>query len=138
MSNPDIRQLVRRYIEEVWNRGDLAALEALTLPGFMYHLGGQPARDRDALAQFIRGTHVAFPAWRVEILDLIVEGNRAAVRWAGQVTHGGPFRGIPPTGRRIAVSGINVYEVSEGRIAAEWEQTDSLGMLQQMGVLPPG
>jgi len=137
MNATDTRDLIRRYVEDVWNRGDLAALEALTVPAFAYRLGGQPARDREALAQFIRGTHVAFPDWRVEILDLIVEDNRAAVRWSGQVTHLGPFRGVPPTGRRITVSGINVYEVSEGRIAVEWEQTDSLGMLQQLGVLPP-
>lgn len=138
MSTTNVEQLVRRYVEEVWNRRDLAALEALTLPTFAYYLNGQPARDRTALGQFIRGTQTAFPDWRVEILDVIVEGDRAAVRWSGQVTHGGPFRGIPPTGRKIRVTGINVYEVSEGRIAVEWEQTDSLGMLQQLGVVPPG
>jgi steroid delta-isomerase-like uncharacterized protein len=138
MSRTSVGQLVRRYIEHVWNRGDLAAFEALTAPAFAYRLGGQPARDRAGFAEFIGATHAAFPDWRVEILDLIVVGNRAAVRWSGRVTHKGPFRGIPATGRVVTVSGINVYEVIEGRIAAEWEQTDSLGMLQQMGVLPPG
>ena len=137
MSVEDTRGLIGRYVEQVWNRADMAALEALTLPTFVYHLGGQPARDRPAFEHFIRATHEAFPDWRVEILGLIAEANGAAVRWSGLVTHEGPFRGIPPTGRRIAVTGINVYEISEGRIAAEWEQTDSLGMLQQLGVLPP-
>jgi steroid delta-isomerase-like uncharacterized protein len=137
MNTNTTKDLVRRYVEDVWNRRDLAALEALTLPTFAYHLGGQPARHRAALGDFIRGTHAAFPDWRVEILDLIAEGNRAAVRWSGHVTHQGSFRGIAPTGRKITVTGINVYEVSEGRIAVEWEQTDSLGMLQQLGALPP-
>ncbi len=136
MSAEDVGRIVRRYIEDVWNRGDLAALDALTTPAFAYHLGGQPPRDRSAFGQFIRATHVAFPDWRVEILDIIVEGQRAAVRWSGRVTHEGPFRGIAPTGRTITVSGINVYEVTDGRIAVEWEQTDSLGMLQQLGVMP--
>jgi steroid delta-isomerase-like uncharacterized protein len=138
MSIEDTRSLIARYVEQVWNRADLAALEALTLPTFVYYLGGQPARDREAFGRLIRSTHEAFPDWRVETLALIVEADRAAVRWSGMVTHGGPFRGIPPTGRRISVTGINLYELSEGRIAAEWEQTDSLGMLQQLGVLPPG
>ena len=55
--------------------------------------------------------------------------------WAGTVTHEGDFRGIPATGRRIQVSGINMYRVEDGRIGAEWEQMDSIGMLQQMGVV---
>ncbi len=137
MTIDQVKQLVRRYIDEVWNRGDVAALEDLTTVGFEYRLGGQPARGRAAMAQFLAETRAAFPDWHVEIADLVVEGNLAAVRWHGQVTHAGPFRGIPATGRCIAVSGINLYHVSEGRIAAEWEQTDSLGMLQQMGVGPP-
>jgi steroid delta-isomerase-like uncharacterized protein len=130
----DARILVRRYIDRVWNGGDAAALEELTLPDFTYSLGGQPPRDRTGMAQFLRETRAAFPDWRVETDDLIVEGDLAAVRWHGRVTHTGPFRGVPATGRRIDVSGINVYRVSNGRIAAEWEQTDSLGMLLQLGV----
>ena len=115
MNTDDTKDLVRRYVDEVWNQANLTALDALTLPAFVYRLGGQPARDRAALAEFIRSTHAAFPDWRVEIVNLIAEGNRAMARWFGEGTHAGPFRGIPPTGRRIVVTGINVYEVSEGR-----------------------
>jgi steroid delta-isomerase-like uncharacterized protein len=79
--------------------------------------------------------HRAFPDWRVEVAAIIAEGNEVAVRWAGTVTHEGDFRGIPATGRRIQVSGIDMYRVEDGRIGAEWEQMDSIGMLQQMGVV---
>ncbi len=132
----EVKDLVRRYIDGVWNRGTIALLDALTTPDFQYRLGGQPARDRAAMALFIHGTHVAFPDWHVEIADLIAQSDRAAVRWHGLVTHGGPFRNLPPTGRRIAVSGISVYRIVDGRIAAEWEQMDSIGMLQQLGAVP--
>jgi len=137
MTIDDVKQLVREYVERVWNGGDEAALERLTRTDFTYQLGGQPPRDRAALASFIRETHAAFPDWRVEIADLVAEENIAAVRWHGRVTHSGPFRGIPPTGRTIPVSGINVYRIASGLIAAEWEQTDSLGMVQQLGMLRP-
>ncbi len=134
MTTEDARSVVRRYIDQVWNGGDVVALEELTVPDFTYSLAGQPPKDRTSMVGFLRETRTAFPDWRVEIDDLIVEGGLAAVRWHGKVTHRGPFRGIPATGRVIDVSGINVYRVSDGRIAAEWEQTDSLGMLMQLGV----
>jgi steroid delta-isomerase-like uncharacterized protein len=133
----DVRSLVRRYIDRVWNDADFVAFEALTQPHFLYRLGSQPPRERAAMKQFLQATHVAFPDWHVDIDDLIVEGQLAAARWHGQMTHNGPFRGQAPTGRRISLSGTNVYRIEDGRIAAEWEQMDSLGMLQQLGLLPP-
>jgi steroid delta-isomerase-like uncharacterized protein len=130
----DTKALVRRYIEKVWNQADLAALDDLTAPAFTYHLGGQPKRDRAGMRQFIEMAHTAFPDWRVQIIDLIAEGDRVAVRWNGQVTHRGDFHGIPPTGKQVVVSGINIYHIVEGKVATEWEQTDSLGLLQQLGI----
>lgn len=128
--------LVRGYIERVWNQGDATALGELTAPGFKYNLGGQPARDRSGFEEFLAAMRQAFPDWRVQIDQVVVGTEAVAVRWHGQVTHEGSFRGIAPTGRTIRVVGINVYTIEDGLIATEWEQTDSLGMLQQIGVLP--
>lgn len=136
MSADSHKSLVKAYVERVWNRGDLAALERLTTPSFAYRLGEQPARDRAGMQEFLAMTRSAFPDWRVEIADIVVEHEVAAVRWIGDVTHQGPFHGLPPTGRRIRVSGINMYRIADGRIAEEWEQTDSLSMLRQLGALP--
>lgn len=130
------RKRVQDYIERIWNEGDTAALEELTTADFGYRLGGQPPRDRAGMAEFIARTHAAFPDWRVCIESLIAEGDEVAVRWSGEVTHGGPFHGLPATGRRISVSGINFYRIENGRIAAEFEETDSLGILGQLGLLP--
>ena len=132
----DCKELVTTYIEDVWNLGDLTALADLTTPDFTYHLGGQPARDRSAMAQFLDGTREAFPDWRVDIEDIVGDTSGVAVRWSGTVTHLGPFHGAPATGRKISVSGINVYRIEDGKIAQEWEQMDSLGMLGQLGLLP--
>jgi steroid delta-isomerase-like uncharacterized protein len=135
MSMEDSKQLVTRYIEDVWNQGDLEALETLTTEAFVYHLGGQPPRDRAAMRQFLEAVRIAFPDWRVEVQAIVAEERTVVARWAGQVTHQGPFHGIPPTGKQISVCGINLYEIKDGRIAREWEQMDSLGMLGQLGAL---
>ncbi len=138
MATKDAKTLVRQYVESVWNRGDLAAFEELATPDFSYQLGGQPARDRAGMRQFIAMVRAAFPDWWVEIADIVAEGEMVAIRWQGQVTHEGNFYGIPPTGKRVTASGINIYRIAGGKIAAEWEQMDSLGLLQQLGVLPSG
>ena len=132
----DAECLIRRYVEEVWNQGSWASLEDLTTPTFAYHFGGQPGRDRQGLATFIAATRTAFPDWRVEIDQAIVDGAAVAVRWHGRVTHRGTFHGLPATGRTVAVAGINVYAIVGNKISCEWEQTDSLGLLQQLGALP--
>ncbi len=133
MANEAVTQLVTQYIEAVWNRGDVLALERLTTPGFQYVLGGQAPRNRTAMAEFLVKTREAFPDWRVEIAEVISDENSAAVRWEGVVTHAGMFHGILPTGRRVKVAGINLYRLAHGRIDAEWEQMDSLGILGQLG-----
>jgi steroid delta-isomerase-like uncharacterized protein len=132
----DAEALVRRYVEEVWNRGSESSLDQLTTPTFTYHLGGQPPRDRQALADFIAATRLAFPDWRVEVDQAIADAAMVAIRWHGRVTHRGAFHGLPATGRAVTITGINIYEVAGSRINAEWEQTDSLGLLQQLGALP--
>ena len=137
MTERDAKDLVRRYVESVWNRGDLQALDALTTEDFSYHIGMQPSRNRAAMTEFIETTRSAFPDWHVKIAQIIAEGDSVAVRWEGTATHKGSFHRIPPTGKSVRVAGINTYRIASGRIAEEWEQTDSLGLLRQLGVLPP-
>lgn len=136
MGSSTIKNIIKEYVELVWNRCDLDSLNRLTTADFKYHLGQQPPRDRDGLHAFLESTHEAFPDWRVQILEIIAEDQTVAIRWKGKVTHQGQFHGIAPTGRTIQVNGINVYRIEGDLIAEEWEQTDSLGMLRQIGALP--
>jgi steroid delta-isomerase-like uncharacterized protein len=133
----DAKQLIAEYIESVWNNADLASLDDLTLATFTYHLGGRPPRNKAQMKSFLQAVHTAFPDWRVQIRATIAEGNTVAVQWDGTVTHLGEFQGIPPTGKKVSVSGINMYWFEDGKIAREWEQMDTMGMLQQLGVIPP-
>ena len=136
MDTPDTSStsVVREYIESVWNQGDATALHRMTTSGFQYHLGGQPPRDRSGMEEFVATTRRAFPDWRVEVSAMVVQGNQVAVRWRGNVTHDGDFHGIPASGKAIKVCGINWYRVSAGRVAEEWEQMDTVGMLRQLGL----
>ena len=80
--------------------------------------------------------HHAFPDLQFKIQDMIVEGSRVVVRWDMEGTHGGPFAGVAPTGRRITNQGISIYRVVDGQIVEGWSQADRLDVLQQVGALP--
>jgi len=71
--------------------------------------------------------------------DVIAEEDRVVVRWTAQGTQQGELLGVPPTGKQVTVTGIDVYRIENGRTAEHWGNFDQLGMLQQLGVIPvPG
>jgi steroid delta-isomerase-like uncharacterized protein len=129
----DNKKLVAAYIERVWNKADLAALRDMCAASFTYRLGNQEPRDMAGMSHFLEAVHTAFPDWTVQIQATIAEDDTVVVQWHGQATHEGEFHGMPGTGKQVSVCGTNVYEIEDGKIAREWEQMDSLGMLQQLG-----
>lgn len=135
MTETESRALVTDYVEKIWNGADPDALEDLTTPEYTYRLGGQPPRDVDAMRAFLDELRVAFPDWTVRIDSIVAEEDVVAIRWTGSATHAGTFRGIPASGRSVAVGGMNFYELDRGLIAREWEHMDSLGLLKQLGAL---
>ena len=78
----------------------------------------------------------AFPDLRVTLEDDIAEGNKVVSRWRAQGTHQGELMGIAPTGNQMAITGITIDRIEEGKIVEEWENWDALGMMQQIGAVP--
>lgn len=79
----------------------------------------------------------AFSNIRVTIHDQIAEGDMVATRLTWQAVHSGDFQGNPPTHREIEVSGISIERIKDGRISERWFMQDELGMMQQLGLIPP-
>jgi predicted ester cyclase len=67
-----------------------------------------------------------------------VKGDKVAVRQTCRGTHTSHFLQIPPTGKQVTFTSIEIYRVSGGKLAEEWVELDMLGLLQQIGVAPPG
>jgi predicted ester cyclase len=126
------KALVRGYMEEVLNRGDLAAAARYFPPqGFV--LNGTRL-DAEHLGMMRRALMSAFPDFRLTIEDQIAEGDRVVTRVTFNGTHLGEYRGIAPTGRRVAYAGIAVDRIAGGKVVEGWHQTDGLGLLRQLGV----
>ena len=72
--------------------------------------------------------------WNIE--DIFSTDDKVVVRWTGSGTHVGELNGIPPTGKAIRVDAISIHRMRDGKIAETWEVWDTLGFLQQIGVIP--
>ncbi len=133
------KAIARRLAEELVQGGDLALVDELFAVDYVPHDPSDPGRPggRDGARQFIAMLHTGMSDVRYTIEDLIAEGDRVMYRWTLRGRHTGPFMGIPPTGNRIAIDGIDLFRIEAGRIAESWVAADALGMLQQLGVLPP-
>ena len=87
--------------------------------------------------QFFDNLFVAFPDLKRNVDEQLTDGLRHVVtRWTMTGTHEGEFLGIAPTGKRICITGISIHLIAGGKIVQEWHQWDSLGVMQQLGVVP--
>ena len=93
--------------------------------------------NRMGLKHLIAGFRAAFPDLHCTVEDEIIDGDRIAAHWTLRGTHEGAFLGSPPTGRTVEVQGIFFARTAGGRIVENWIVLDQLGMLQQLGIVPP-
>lgn len=78
----------------------------------------------------------AFPDYHVTVEDQIAEGERVVTRWTCHGTHEGEFQGMPPTGKKMAMSEITIFRIANGKLVEGWSNLDMLGALQQLGAIP--
>jgi predicted ester cyclase len=122
------KQTVRCLYDDVLSGHRLALADELFAAG----LPALAADFRAALTDLIS----AFPDIHYTVLDLVAEGDRVAVRWQWTGTHRAPFRSFAPTQAAVTDAGMAIFTFSDGRIAGVELQTDRLGFLQQLGVVP--
>lgn len=115
---------VRSYFEDVLNRGDMAAADAIFMPevSFQYPLGD--LNGAEAVKGYIAAVRTAFPDVRFTVEDVFGEDDRVAARWRLAGTQSGVFRGKPPTRKHVTVSGNTVFRVRSGKIREMWVAFD--------------
>jgi predicted ester cyclase len=135
MSQPEHKVLFKQFVEEIFHRGDLGAIDQFFAPNARIVDPGVELRGPTALVPALRDLLTAFPDLRIIVQDQIEEGDRLAVRYRGEGTHRAAWRGIPARGTRITYTGILIVRFDGGRIAEYWAQPDLLGLLQQLGAV---
>jgi len=130
--------IVRRLLEELWNKGNLSLADELFAPNYEHHDASTPDFGRGPESEKKRATlyRTAFPDVRLTIEDIIAEGETVMTRWSCRGTHKGDLRGIAPTGKQINISGVTIARLANGKFAEGWVNWDALGLMQQLGVVP--
>jgi steroid delta-isomerase-like uncharacterized protein len=131
------KALIRRFYEEVFNNKNPVALDDFYAPDHLDHtlppgLPVGPEGTRQAIAMMLEG----FPDLQVTIEDMIAEGDKVVTRFTTHGTQRGQLGGIPPTGKQVAVSTIEITRIADGKIVEDWGLDDRMGMLQQLGLVP--
>ncbi len=134
------KAIVRRYVEEVLNKKNLALIDELFASTFIDHDTSMPeAKGPAGIKRVAAMVHASFPDLHFTVEDMVAEGDKVVYRYTVRGTHLGDFMGIAPTGKQFAVTGIHIYRVADGKLQEEWENWDMLGLMRQLGVLPePG
>jgi steroid delta-isomerase-like uncharacterized protein len=130
---------VRRYFEDLWGRGNLAVADAILSTDLFFHGPGVGIRGAESFKQFVAAFRASFPDLEFTDLESIAEGARVASCFTMRGTQRAEFQGIPPTGRQVRVQGTHMFRFANHAITEIRINMDTLGMLQQLGILPgPG
>ena len=137
MSPEENKAIVRRFWG-VWEEGNIDLIDELLAPDYLNHTPASPDQPTgpEGVKAVVAMFRSAIPDLRVVVEDMIAEGEKVAVRYTLEGTHEGELFGVPPTGQRLSIKSIAVERVSDGRIREHWRVTDSLDMMQQLGVIP--
>jgi steroid delta-isomerase-like uncharacterized protein len=139
MSTEENKATFRRYVEEGWAKDGVEVADEVFAEGYVAHQpdGSEQERGPEDVKQFLRQYREAFPDLQITIEDQIAEGDKVVIRLTASGTHQGEFMGIPPTGNRAAWTEIHVCRIADGKLVEHWANLDQLGMMQQLGVVPP-
>jgi predicted ester cyclase len=132
MGNIDV---FRRVIDEGFNCGNFEAWNDCFTETFIEHQYGMPS-TLAGFKQAIAGLRAGFPDLHLEIDEIIANGDKIWVRMTGQGTHGGPFAGLAPTGKRFTICVMDVCRFEHGKIVEHWGVPDRFALLDQLGALP--
>ena len=116
---------------EAYNAGDFDRLDALVTADYVHH-NCEDALDLAGFKQGARWIRSGLPDFRVEVEDVIEDGDKIAVRFIGRGTHSGSLAGEAPTSKAVAMHGIMIYRFRDGLIAEDWEAMDEQQLLKQI------
>ena len=131
------KALAARMTEDIWNQGNMAAVDELCAPNFAFNFAppGMPS-DRESYKKVITMHRNAFHSLHLTNEIVIAEGEKVAVRGWLRGVHQGEYMGIAPTGKQVTMTYNSIVRIEGGKIAEEWTEVDMVGLMQQSGAMP--
>jgi len=142
MSTTENKEIVKGFmaaIEKVRDTGDASIMDKFLAPDVLLDITGFPpnSRGREAFTQGMFMFINAFPDLKItELSPMIAQGDKVAVRVSWTGTHTGDLMGIPATGKRVNIVDMHIERIANGKIVERIAVTDSMGIMQQIGMVP--
>jgi steroid delta-isomerase-like uncharacterized protein len=135
MTSSQLKALLNRYIDEVWTKRDIAAVDRFLAATYRRHMGRSvDPLTRDGQKKLLTDFRAAFPDAELAVEEVVVERDLIAFRSLLRGTHRGTFRGIAATGKTVEVRLLDMIRVESGMFVEQWGGPDLLDLLQQLGV----
>ena len=133
MSTAENKVFAYRILEEIFSQGNLSNMDELFSPDIVIHDPDKELHGLEQVKQGIMRLRMAFPD-----LHYIAEEDKVVIRFTGQGTHRGEFRGVPPTDKNMTYTGIMILRFVRKKVVDYWAVSDALGIYRQLGVPLPG
>lgn len=133
----EMKAIARRFIEEVWNMGNLDVANKMVADNYAHRDSvGRAKPSLEGFKEYVNLCRTAFTDLYFAIEDTFSDGNMVMIRWKSSGTHKGSLMGVQPTGKKVNVSGTTVFRISEGKIFEEWTNCDLLGLMRVLVLIP--
>ena len=123
---------VRRFIDEIFVKGNVDAVDKLVTSDFTPHSWGRMPPGIEPLKDAIKRVHAGLSDVSMKIEDVIAEDDKVAVRLTARGRHTGEFMGLPPSGKDYTISETHIFHLRDGRISEHWRDADMLGLMRQL------
>jgi predicted ester cyclase len=130
------KAIFRAHIEQIWNNKDARSIERFIAPTYRGFDAAEVISGIEGYKRHFVTITTAFPDLHITIAALLAEADHVVGRWVVVATHTGNLGEIPPTGRRVRMTGIAIVQISNGQLVEEHANADTLGLLKQLGVIP--
>ena len=130
------KALIRRLLQECFNQHNVDLYPEFYSETFVQHTPAMGKLGAEQHRQLLISLFAAFPDSHWTVVDQIGESEKVVTRWTLVATHLGAFMGIAPSGKQLISGGVCIDHIVDGKIVEEWEEWDTLGMMQQLGAVP--
>lgn len=138
MSIEENKAVIRRHVEDLWNKGDLAVADEIISADFVFHGPAGEFKGPEGVKQMFVMFRTAFPDCHFTIDDMVAEGDKVAMRMTFTGTHTGDLMGMAPTAKQVTQTEAYFFRFEGGKEVEALPFTDMLTFFQQLGVSPPG
>ena len=136
MQPADNKQIVQRFMDECWNRGNLNTVSELITDNCRYHDPVFPSLSfgTENIKNHIQACRGGFPDLMFTIDDTIAERDEVVMHWTATGTHNGQFLGMPPTNKKASVTGTSINRIEGSKIAEMWSNWNLMSLMEQLGI----